>query len=105
VSTAEAKALLGKALILDVRRKATYLEGRLPGAQSVAPKGEGDARAFEPAIFGPNKSAPILIYGHGTDGWSAVLAVKNAAAAGYTNVNWMREGWKAWSEEKLPTEQ
>lgn len=105
VTPNDVKALIGKATFLDVRRKAAYLEGRLPGAKSVAPKGEGEARAFDPVTFGADKSAPIVIYGHGSDGWSAVLAVRNAVAAGFTNVHWMRTGWAAWSAEKLPTEQ
>lgn len=106
VSAAEVKAMIGKAMILDVRKKATYLDGRLPSAKSIVGFYDADKKAYDsPAAFGADKSAPIVIYGHGSDGWSAVAAVKAAVEAGYTNVHWMRTGWTAWTNEKMPTEQ
>jgi rhodanese-related sulfurtransferase len=105
VTSADVKNMLGKALVLDVRKKATFAEGRLPGAKSITEHYDADKKTFAVAAFGTDKAKPIVIYGHGSDGWSAVAAVKSAVAAGYTNVNWMRTGWSAWSAEKMPTEQ
>lgn len=102
VSAVQAKSLVESgATILDVRRKAAYLEGRLPKAKSIQKAGD----AFDPTLFGANKDAPLVIYGHGSDGWSAVDAVKTAVAAGFKNVHWMRGGWKEWSAAGLPTEE
>jgi rhodanese-related sulfurtransferase len=105
-STSDVKSMVGKAMILDVRKKATYLDGRLPGAKSIISFYDADKKSYDvTAAFGTDKAAPIVIYGHGSDGWSAVTAVKAAVGAGYINVHWMRTGWAAWSAEKLPTEQ
>jgi 3-mercaptopyruvate sulfurtransferase SseA len=102
VSPEQVKAMLGKAVSVDARRRATYLEGHLPGAQSIVSHYNAEAKTFAPAAFGGDKAAPIVIYGHGSDGWSAVYAVRSAVAAGHTNVHWMRSGWAAWTEQKLP---
>ncbi len=104
VSAAEARALLEKgAAVFDVRRRAAFLDGRVPRAKGLARNAASNS--FEPAAFGPSKDATLLIYGHGSDGWSAVEAVKAAVAAGYRNVHWMRGGWVEWSAAGLPVEQ
>ena len=105
VTPADVKPLLGKALVLDVRKKATYLEGRVPGAKSITGHFDADKKAFDTAAFGADKTVPIVIYGHGTDGWSAVHAVRSAVAAGYSNVNWMRTGYASWVDQKMSVEQ
>jgi rhodanese-related sulfurtransferase len=103
VSVAEAKALLDKgAAVFDVRKKASYVEGRLPKAKSI--KKNDESKAFEPSAFGGNKDAVVVIYGHGSDGWSSVDAVKAAVAGGYKNVHWMRSGWAEWSKAGMPVE-
>lgn len=103
VSPADAKkALDAGALVLDVRRRATFLEGHLPGAKSIAAQINSEQKSVDPAAFGGDKAKPIVIYGHGTDGWSAVLAVETAVKQGYTAVLWMREGFKGWQAAKLP---
>jgi rhodanese-related sulfurtransferase len=45
-----------------------------------------------------------VIYGHGSDGWTAVDASKSAAKAGFKNVSWMRGGWVEWTKAGLPVE-
>ena len=92
VTTDEVKALLGKVTILDVRRKASYVEGRIPGAKSIVGHFKSESKTFDSEAFGADKSAAIVIHGHGTDGWSAVYAVNSAVAAGYKDVRWMRGG-------------
>ncbi len=104
VSAADARALVEKgAAVFDVRRKAAYLEGRVPKAKGLARNAA--TNSFDPTAFGANKEAVVLIYGHGSDGWSAVDAVKTAVAAGFRNVHWMRGGWVEWSGAGLPVEQ
>lgn len=102
VSASQAKSLAeAGASIFDVRRKAAYLEGRVPKAKSIQKSGSG----FDAAVFGGNKDAQLVIYGHGSDGWSAVDAVKAAVAAGFKHVHWLRGGWKEWSGAGLPSEE
>ena len=105
VAPADVKSLLGKALVLDVRKKATYLEGRVPGAKSITGHFDAEKKVFDAVAFGNDKSAVIVIYGHGSDGWSAVHAVKSAVAAGYSNINWLRTGYASWADQKMPIEQ
>lgn len=105
VTPNDVKAVLGNAVVLDVRKRGSFLDGRLPGAKSIAAHFNAEKKSFDTAVFGANKSAPVIIYGHGTDGWSSVYAVRSAVAAGYTDVRWMRSGWASWVERKLPVEQ
>lgn len=106
VTAADAKTLIEKGgVALDVRKKAAYVEGHLPGAKSIRSAINEQTKAVDPSAFGANKDAVILIYGHGTDGWSAVDAAKAATEAGYKNVKWLRGGWSEWSKAGLPSEQ
>lgn len=102
VTADEVKGLLGKALILDVRRKAAFQEGHLQGAKSITHAHDKDAKAFDLSVYGTDKAVTIVIHGHGTDGWSAVDAVNTAVKAGFTNVLWLRGGFKEWSDKGLP---
>lgn len=102
VSADEVKGLLGKAVILDVRRKATFQEGHLQGAKSITHAHNKDSKSFDVSVFGSDKSVTLVIHGHGSDGWSAVDAVNSAVKAGFTNVLWMRGGFKEWTEKGLP---
>lgn len=106
VTAAEAKTLIDKgAVALDVRKKASFVEGHLPGAKSIRSVINDQTKAVDPAAFGANKEAVLVIYGHGTDGWSAVDATKAAVESGYKNIKWLRGGWTEWSKAGLPTEQ
>lgn len=105
IAAADAKALIDKgAVVTDVRKKASYVEGRLPKAKSITSARREETKDFDPTVFGADKSAPIVVYGHGTDGWSAVSAVESAVKAGYTNVNWLRGGFAEWTKASLPVE-
>jgi rhodanese-related sulfurtransferase len=100
VSVVEAKALVdGGASVFDVRRKTAYVEGRIGKAKSIA---KNEAKVFEAVAFGGKMDAVIVIYGHGSDGWSSVDAVKTAVSAGYKNVNWLRGGFAEWSKAGMP---
>lgn len=104
VSADEAKTLVAKANVFDVRKRASYLESRLPKAKSAGQAFDAKTKTFDVSVFGADKAAPILIYGHGSDGWTAFHAAEAAAKAGFTNVAWMRNGFKEWSEKGNPLE-
>lgn len=99
ISADEVQAMVGKAAILDVRKKASYLDGHLPTAASIRHAEDKETKQFAPTVFGADKAAAIVIHGHGSDGWSAVAAVKSAVDAGYTNVHWFRGGIREWTEK------
>lgn len=105
VTAQEAQALIKSgAVAFDARRKAAFLEGHLPGAQSLAGKIDSEKKSVDLAAFGADKAKSIIIHGHGSDGWSAVYAVKGVVAAGFSKVHWMRGGWAEWSKAGLPVE-
>lgn len=99
VSADEAKTLVAKANVFDVRKRASYLEGHLPKAKAAGQAFDSKTKTFDATVFGADKAAPILIYGHGPDGWTAFHAAEAAAKAGFTNVAWMRNGFKEWTEK------
>lgn len=98
VSLEEVKGMVGKIAIFDVRKKASYLEGHLPTGQSITHAQDKATKKFDPAVFGADKAAMIIIHGHGPDGQSAVMAVSSAVEAGYTNVLWFRGGVREWTD-------
>lgn len=105
VTAQDVQALIkAGAVTYDARRKAAFLEGHLPGAQSLAGKVDSEKKSVDVAAFGTDKAKAIIIHGHGTDGWSAFYAAKGAVAAGFSKVHWMRGGWAEWSKAGLPVE-
>ena len=75
-----------------------------PATKSASAAVNANDKTMDTAILGADKDAVIIIHGHGTDGWSAVYAVKAAVAAGFKNVNWLRSGWADWSASGFPVE-
>ena len=105
VTAADAKSLIDKGgIVLDVRAAKTFAEGRVPKAKSIRAAYNDKTKEFDPTTFGTNKDAVIVIYGHGSDGWTAVDATKSAAKAGFKQVHWMRGGWVEWTKAGLPVE-
>jgi rhodanese-related sulfurtransferase len=105
VTAAEAKSLMDKgSIVLDVRAAKAFGEGHLPKAKSIRAAYNDKTKEFDPASFGTNKDAVILIYGHGSDGWTAVDATKSAVKAGFKQVYWMSGGWAEWTKAGLPVE-
>lgn len=94
----------GKVVVLDVRKRASYLEGHVPGATYIRDFEITGTNTYRPEAFGPDKGRAMVIYSHGSDGWVSVHAVRSAIAANYTNIYWMREGWNGWVQAKLPVE-
>lgn len=105
ITAEQAKALIeGGGIALDVRKKASFVEARLPKAKSIRAAEHPETKEFDTSGFGP-KETQLIIYGHGSDGWSSVSAVRGAVKAGYVNVHWLRGGFQEWSKAGLATEQ
>ncbi len=106
------KSNLGKVTVVDARKKGEYVEKHIPGAVSIVYK-EKSAKnlefdeskdKFKLGKYPSDKSAAIVVYCNGPKCWksfkSAILLVRN----GYTNVNWLRDGFPSWLEKGYPTE-
>src|SRR3546814_2200009 len=48
------------------------------------------------------RSSAMVFYSHGSTGWKSYHAAKQAAAAGYKNVMWMRGGYADWAAGNHP---
>lgn len=105
VTAEQARDIIAKGTkTFDVRKKAAFVEGHAPGAISVGSAYDKAQNRFDASVFGAAKDAPILIYGHGSDGWTAVHAARAAVAAGFTKIYWLRGGWVEWTSKNMPTE-
>ena len=86
----------GKHVVLDVREKEEYREGRLDGAVSV-PRGFLEMKMDAEV---PDKSTPIIAYCAG--GVRSLLAGKVMKEMGYEDVTSMSGGYTAWKNEGYP---
>jgi len=95
IPTADAYALIkeGNTLVLDVREKAAYDKGHLPGAISV-PIGELDTRMEE---FSTHKTAEVIVYCNdgSTRGPRATKKLNDAGFPDAKNLKGGVEGWRA----------
>lgn len=99
VSTAEAEALLGRRVIIDVRESDEFAAGHLPGAINI-PRGVLEFKiGMVPECS--NKDGSFLIYCR-TSGRAALSAVQ-LQKIGYGNVVSMAGGFEAWNNENRPT--
>lgn len=100
VGTAEAQALLGKRVVIDVREYDEYAAGHLPGAINI-PRGVLEFKiGMVPECA--NKDGAFLIYCR-TSGRAALSAVQ-LQKLGYGNVISMAGGFEAWYNENRPSE-
>ena len=100
VSSAEAHALLGKRIIIDVREYDEYAAGHMPGAINI-PRGIIEFKiGMVPECA--NKDGAFLIYCR-TSGRAALSAVQ-LQKIGYSNVVSMSGGFEIWNNEGRPTE-
>ena len=99
--------------LIDVRVAAEYADGHLKGSISI-PYREKSAKAvnfdagqdeFAVNKLPADKKAPIVIYCNGPSCWKSYKASVAAIKAGYTSINWFREGVPAWQAKGLPLEQ
>ena len=100
VGTADAQALLGKRLVIDVREYDEYAAGHLPGAINI-PRGVLEFKiGMVPECA--NKNGAFLIYCR-TSGRAALSTVQ-LQKIGYTDVVSMAGGFEVWNNEGRPTE-
>ena len=103
VSAEELKPMLDQGIfVYDLRKKASYIDGHVPGAQSAAAHYNAETTALDTSVLVPNKSDRVLFYSHGTTGWKSYWAAVRAVEAGYTNVMWMRGGFSEWAANEFP---
>lgn len=88
--------------VYDLRKKASYADGHLPGAVSAARHYNAQNNSLDTSFLGPDRAARIVFYSHGTTGWKSYYAAKQAREAGYENVMWMRGGYAGWSAGNHP---
>ena len=86
-------------LLVDVREDHEWAKGHLPGAVHM---GRGIIeRDIETRV--PETAAKVILYCGG--GFRSALAADNLQKMGYTNVESMDGGWRAWVQAGLPTAQ
>ena len=88
--------------VYDLRKKASYADGHVPGAMSAAEHYDAVNNSLDTRFLGPNRSDRIVFYSHGSTGWKSYHAARNAVAAGYNNVMWMRGGYEDWQAGNNP---
>jgi len=103
VTPDELRSMLDQGIrIYDLRKKASYADGHVPGAESAASYYNATETTLDTSLLGPNKSDRIVFYSHGTTGWKSYWAAHRAVEAGYSNVLWMRGGFAEWSAGNHP---
>lgn len=113
VSDEQVKANFGKMKIFDVRKKAEYVEGHLPGAISVPYDEKSDKSVnfdakqdkIDLSKFPSDKNEPLIVYCNGPKCWksykASVLLIKN----GHKKVYWYRnDGFPGWKSKGYPVE-
>ena len=98
ISVEEAKALMGKALFLDVRTKDEFIRGHIPGTEFL------QRGLLEVAVSMkiPDKETHIVVYcGSGVRSGLATYTLKKM---GYKNAENMLGGWNAWLRAGYPVE-
>jgi len=88
--------------VYDLRKKASYADGHVPGAENAASYYNAENTTLDTSFLGPNKSDRMVFYSHGSTGWKSYWAAKRAAEAGYKNVMWMRGGYAEWAAGAHP---
>jgi rhodanese-related sulfurtransferase len=83
--------------LIDVREESEWAAGHVAGATHLS-KGVIE-RDIDRMI--PDTNAKIILYCGG--GYRSALAADNIQKMGYTNVESMDGGFRAWEEAKLPT--
>jgi len=106
------KKNMGKVMVFDARKKAEYAESHIPGSIS-APYNEKSAKKtdFDPSmdkwdmsVYPKEKNTPIVIYCNGVKCWKSYKSATRLIKAGYTNINWLREGFPGWTSRGYATE-
>ena len=85
--------------IIDSRKKLEYVKGHIEGSVSLLDT-EMTERDLKNIVV--NKESAILFYCNGVRCLRSSNAIVKAQAWGYSNLFWIRGGWKEWSEKRLP---
>ena len=84
--------------IIDVRTRAEYEQGHVPGAINI-----NIADPNFPAMLRElDKSAPVLVYCR--TGRRSGIAVKIMDDMGFSNILHMKDGWIAWEKANMPVD-
>ena len=103
ITSDELRSMLDQGVtIYDLRKKASYVDGHVPGAASAAEYYDATENRLDTSFLGPRRSDRIVFYSHGTTGWKSYWAARHAVEAGYSNVMWMRGGFAEWYEREHP---
>jgi rhodanese-related sulfurtransferase len=103
VSPEDLRPMLNQGVkVYDLRKKASYADGHVPGAMSAAEHYDATKDTLDTGFLGSNRSERIVFYSHGSTGWKSYHAARNAAEAGYNNVMWMRGGYEDWQAGDNP---
>ena len=98
--------------VFDARKKGEYVEGHVPGAISAPYKEKSEkAVAFDPSMdkmkmsaYPSDKSTPVVVYCNGVKCWKSYKTIVQLKSAGYSNLNWLRDGYPGWTEKGYPVE-
>jgi len=99
ITPAEAQQLQARGgALVDVRETEEFARGHAKGAIHLS-KGLVELRIED---FVPDVATPVMCYCGG--GSRSALAAENLQRMGYTNVSSVAGGFKAWTDQGLPTE-
>jgi rhodanese-related sulfurtransferase len=112
ISVEDARDLLGKARMFDMRSPISYGRGHIKGAVAMQytqrseklESFDASKDTFDMSKLPKDKSLPIVFYSDGRAGWKSYKAAVLAARAGYSNVKWMRAGVTGWTAKGLALE-
>lgn len=112
VSAVEAKALFDKkgTAFFDFRSAINFGKGHIPGANVIPYKEKSEFKvgfdsskdSFDIKKLPSDKSITLIFYSDGPNGWKSYKAAYLAQKAGYKNIMWLRDGFKAWEANKYP---
>ena len=85
--------------IIDSRKKLEYVKGHIEGAVSLL---DTEMTEHNLKYIVTNKESAILFYCNGVRCLRSSNAIVKAQDWGYSNIYWIRGGWKEWSEKRLP---
>jgi rhodanese-related sulfurtransferase len=107
-----AKSISNGAKLIDTRIASEYSEGHIKGATNIPYREKSDKSVnfdasqdqFDIAKLPTNKAMPIVMYCNGPECWKSFKAAAAAIKAGYTNIEWYRDGFPDWQSKGLPVE-
>ena len=112
VDSDRVKTSLGKIKIYDVRKKAEYVEGHIPGAISVPYREKSELSAnfdaskdkLDLSKFPADKNEPVVVHCNGPRCWKSYKASVLLIRAGYKKIYWYRGGFPGWKSKGYPVE-